>query len=135
MEDATVIQEIATQLGMAADQAGQFVAEQLPQYAAMRVMRATVGMVPILAICAVVFLLAALFIVYVVRLNRRKGDDYDGTFAYDFLGRFAICVSALVMFFAVAGFFYELSADLPAIVGWSQYPEAMLVDMALEAIG
>lgn len=135
MEDATVIQEIATQFGMAADQAGQLVVEQLPQYAAMKVMQATVGLVSALAVGAVVFLLAALIIVYVVRLNRRKGDDYDGALAYDSLGGLAISISAVVAFFAVVGVFLALNDGLPAIIGWSQYPEAMLVDMALEAIG
>lgn len=134
MEETTVIQEIATQLGMAADQVGQFVAEQLPQYAAMRVMKATVGMVSTLALCAVVVLLAVLAIVCVVRMNKRGGDDYDGVLAYDFFGPVVIGVSVVAAFIALAGVFCELNADLPLIVGWSQYPEAMLVDMALKAI-
>lgn len=134
MEDATVIQEIATQLGIPVDQAGQFVAEQLPQYAAMRAMQATVDMASSLAICAVVFLIAAIFIAYVVRLNGRKGDDYDGDLAYDNLGRFLIGVSVFAALLALLVVYYTLNANLPAIVGWSQYPEAMVVDMALEAI-
>lgn len=34
--DPAVIEEIAEQLGMAADQAGQFVAENLPGFAALK---------------------------------------------------------------------------------------------------
>lgn len=34
--DSTVIEEIAEQLGVAADQAGQFIAENLPDFAVLK---------------------------------------------------------------------------------------------------
>lgn len=117
--DATVIEEIAKQLGMAVDQAAAFVADHLPDYAAMMAARA---MFPIqFGVLLLVALSAVAVLSYVL-----SGCDSDNDF-------FAMSsVGAVVLFVLLAIYVFVVGSD---IVGWQQYPEAMLIDMALKAVG
>lgn len=132
--DSTVIEEIAKQLGMAVDQAGQFIAENLPAFAGLKVMQATVPLViswSLVVLCAIVALVA---LAVIARL-RKKGvsrrynnwSDYDVWWVFVcamVAGAFALIVAVLLTGFLI-----------PELIGWQQYPEAMLIDMALKAVG
>lgn len=132
--DSTVIEEIAKQLGMAVDQAGQFIAENLPAFAGLKVMQATVPLViswSLVVLCAVV----ALVSLAVIARLRKKGvsrrynnwSDYDIWWVFVcamVAGAFALIVAVLLTGFLI-----------PELIGWQQYPEAMLIDMALKAVG
>lgn len=139
--DSTVIEEIAKQLGMAIDQAGTFIADNLPAYAGMKAVQAAVP----LAIAWGLFLLCvivALVSLCLAAHERRKcmaedelprwhevhdWDNYTGTvialFASIF-GAFLLVIAVLVTVFCA-----------PDLIGWQSYPEAMLIDMALKAVG
>lgn len=114
----TVIQEIANQLGMAVDQAGQFIAEQLPNYAAMKAMQISVPLI-VLAVIAGIGLVG-----FIISFAITKYFDDDVT-------------SSFFLLFAIAGLILILGLCffLSEIIGWMNYPEAMLIDMALKAVG
>lgn len=133
--DSTVIEEIAKQLGMAVDQAGQFIAENLPAFAWLKVMQATVPLViswSLVVLCAIVALVA---LAVIARL-RKKG--IRGTYGK---GWSDYCVWWVFVCAMLAGAFALIVAVLltgfliPELIGWQQYPEAMLIDMALKAVG
>lgn len=134
--DSTVIQEIANQLGMAVDQAGQFITEQLPAFAGLKVMQATVPIV----ICWALFVIPSIVsVVSVIIANksckknnaddskcRKTLDDFYSFWVFVVSGLIALVM--LVIALLVTGFSFT------EIVGWSQYPQAMLIDMALNAV-
>lgn len=134
--DSTVIQEIANQLGMAVDQAGQFITEQLPAFAALKVVQCIVPLV----IAWVVFLVLAIVAITAIAMTsksvkkaeekhswRSDYEDYFSFYVFVFAG-----VLALVALFVAT---IVSACAIPDIIGWSQYPEAMLIDMALKAVG
>lgn len=144
--DSTVIQEIAYQLGMAVDQAGQFITEQLPAFAGLKVMQITVG----LTTAWVCFLIPAIvsFVALFVAAKHRKSDrEHRGEDGYKPYGIYSGCdysdhepfwVFVIAGIVAVIVFVIAVSltaVNLPNAIGWSDYPQAMLIDMALKAVG
>lgn len=133
--DSTVIEEIAKQLGMAADQAGQFIAENLPAFAGMRAMQATVPMAVswgLVGLCLVVALAA----LAVIAVMRKKG--IRGCYGTDWSDYSAFCVFVGALLAAVFVAMVAILATgfcLPELIGWQSYPEAMLIDMAIKAVG
>lgn len=139
--DSTVIQEIANQLGMAVDQAGQFVAEQLPNYAGLKVVQ---GVVPLAIIGALFLLFAVVSLVALavcaraIRKDRKEGrttswlycDAYD-----DYMSFVVFALAGIVALFLLFILVMGICFNLADIIGWSNYPEAMLIDMALKAVG
>lgn len=143
--DGTVIQEIANQLGMAVDQAGQFVTTYLPDYAALKCMQCTVPLA-ILSVVTLLLIAASLvaLVVFIraycqerekgrsesrVRWTRGKPDvsDFGSFWVFFWTG-----CSAVVLLVALA---ITLGQFVPRIVGWQSYPEAMLIDQAIKAMG
>lgn len=114
----TVIQEIANQLGMAVDQAGQFITEQLPNYAALKVIQISTPLI-ILAIITGISLVG-----FIVSFAITKDIDSD-----------IVCVFGFPLLIAGVIFIIGLLAYLSEIIGWMNYPEAMLIDMAIKAVG
>lgn len=132
--DSTLIEEIAKQLGMAVDQAGQFIAENLPAFAWLKVMQATVPLViswSLVVLCAIVALVA---LAVIARL-RKKGVSrrYNNWSDYDVWWVFVCAMVAGAFALIVAVFLTGFL--IPELIGWQQYPEAMLIDMALKAVG
>lgn len=134
--DSTVIQEIANQLGMAADQAGMFITEQLPNYAALKMMQSLVPLVIIWTLFAIAAIasLIALAVCYKARKKAINGESdntdwnyFDSFIVFAFIGAIALFIAFIGV--CVTGF------TVPEIIGWSNYPEAMLIDMALKAVG
>lgn len=147
--NSTVIQEIANQLGMAVDQAGQFITEQLPAFAALKTMQAVVPLAlawALFLVCAIVSIVAILTCHKSVKAEkkRKESDRAEGKSVYSpsyhdaygyydswlvFIVSGALTLIALLSAILVTGF------TVPDIYGWSNYPEAMLIDMALKAVG
>ena len=143
--DGTIIQEIADQLGMAVDQAGKFITTYLPDYAAFKCMQCTVP-IAILSVVTLLLVIASLISLAVfikaygqekgkaaenshVRWMRRKPlvDDFCSFWVFFVTG----CV-AVVLLIALA---ITIGNLVPQVIGWQSYPEAMLIDQAVKAIG
>lgn len=145
MMDGTVIQEIANQLGMTVDQAGQFVTTYLPDYAALECMQCTVPLAILSAVTLLLVTASLVALVVFIRAycqEREKGisesrvawmrgkplvDDFGSFWVFFVTG----CV-AVVLLLALA---ITLGNLVPQIIGWQSYPEAMLIDQAVKAIG
>lgn len=151
--DSTVIEEIAKQLGIAVDQAGQFITEQLPAFAAMKAMQAAVPLV----IVGLLLLLSLVIMgvgAYVSFSNARAEKDrfkanreamelgdrsvvYESNYKTSFT-EYDSCYVFIFGFVAVCFFLILLMILsfilVPDLIGWSNYPEAMLIDMALKAV-
>lgn len=142
--DTTVIQEIADQLGMAVDQAGLFIQEQLPSFAALK---ATQSSIPIYII-SFLFVIAAIFCIVMAVIRKkqfkeeledwrnaetsiwnRRPDFFGDIFGYAFM--VSLVVTACFFALLISAFIVLL----PDVIGWSKYPEAMLIDMALKTVG
>lgn len=128
--DSTVIEEIAKQLGMAVDQAGQFISEHLPDYAALKCMQATVSIWQCWVVC-LLFLIPFVISAIVLRKAYKKHtrchlDDFISFWVSMFSG--VLLVIAVIFSVVITGF------NLTDAIGWANYPEAMLIDKAIEAI-
>lgn len=143
--DGTIIQEIADQLGMAVDQAGQFITTYLPDYAALKCMQCTVP-IAILSVVTLLTVIASLIslAVFLKAYGREKGkgaensrvrwmrgkplvDDFGSSWVFFVTG----CV-AVVLLLALA---ITIGNLVPQVIGWQSYPEAMLIEQAVKAIG
>lgn len=141
--DSTVIEEIANQLGMAADQAGQFIAEHLPAYAGLMVMRATVPLVMAWVSFLALAIICIVAIIVCAKAKRRDTDDWlqrDGSYYSkpgwdDYTSMFVFSVVCLVAVLVLMLAIVVTALCVPEIIGWQSYPEAMLIDAALKAVG
>lgn len=139
--DPTVIEEIAEQLGMAADQAGQFVAENLPDFAALKAMQCAGPLVAFLVLIAILMLVAITAGIVLAKARAKERLKYENgqtklQNSWDDYISFWILAPALLFL----GIVFMISlVVVPSVVtdlvGWQQYPEAMLIDMALKAVG
>lgn len=145
MMDGTVIQEIADQLGMAVDQAGQFVTTYLPDYAALKCMQCTVPLAILSAVALPLVIASLISLAVFLRAycqEREKGIS-ESRVAW-MRGKPDVCefgsfwvffwtgCAAVAMLLALG---ITLGDLVPQIVGWQSYPEAMLIDQAVKAIG
>lgn len=76
--DSTVIAEIANQLGIAVDQAGQFITEHLPEFAELKAMQATIPMIvawALFAIIAIVSLSSLIMCAHWKRKSLKKQEE------------------------------------------------------------
>lgn len=139
----TVIQEIANQLGMAVDQAGKFIQEQLPNFAALKVVQSSVPLYVTIGFFIVVTIACAISTFIRHKEYKAELEDWKNAetsvwskrpyFIEDYLG-ITIIISASVSALLLISVVVELLLFLPDIIGWSNYPEAMLIDMALNAV-
>lgn len=140
--DSTVIEEIANQLGMAVDQAGQFITEHLPAYAGLKAMHA---IVPTVMVWAVFLALAIVCVIAISVCAKAKERDTDAWLQSngdyyskpDWNNYLSMYVFFVVGFFAMLVLVIAIAVTancLPDIIGWQSYPEAMLIDMAMKAV-
>ncbi|MCU7584568.1 hypothetical protein N1614_04295 [Adlercreutzia muris] len=139
--DATVIEEIAKQLGMAVDQAAAFVSANLPAYAGLKAMQAAVPLAIVWSLVLLFALIAAVSLSLAARERRKcmAEDDrprWHSTHKWEnytdaAVAAIAASVGAVFLVIAVL----VTAVCVPEFVGWQQYPEAMLIDMALKAVG
>lgn len=128
--DDTAIKEIADQLGIAVDQAAQFITTYLPQYASLK----TMFCVSYCVIAASVFLILLVAFcvawrIYAVRekdpnISSWENENWD--WATTMLGIFA-GIMFVVMVITVAVY-------VPQALAWSQFPEAQLINEAINAV-
>lgn len=140
--DKTVIEEIAAQLGMAADQAGELVAEHLPAFAALQTVKLAVP----LAVSAVIAAAAAVCAFHLLRRTKQQmeSDNASGTNQRwsilkneytDYPSFWVFVCLATIAVIAVFVFAIESACAIPEIIGWSCWPEAQLIDVAISAMG
>lgn len=128
--DDTVIREIANQLGMATDQAAQFIETYLPQYASLKVMLDTAYC--IIALVVFVMLLIAFLVIHSIYEKREANPDilsYENE-GYEFAS--IIAGSSAVVSFIVL--IVICAVLVPDAIAWSQFPEAQLINQAIAAI-
>lgn len=133
--DSTVIEEIAKQLGMAVDQAGQFVASNLPAYA---MLKATQSITTVVAAWGIVLVFAIITLVSFLCLKRVRSKGVKGTYGFNWDGYpqgFVMGIAGTICAVSLLIVIPMTAANVADIVGWQQYPEAMLIDMALKAVG
>lgn len=139
--DSTVIEEIAEQLGMAADQAGRFVAENLPDFAALKATRCAVPLVAFLSLVVILILVAIASGILLAKAKAKERLEYESGHIknlneWDSYISFWILVGALgILGIAILFSFLFVPSCITGLIGWQQYPEAMLIDMTLKAIG
>lgn len=122
--DNTIIEEIAKQLGIAVDQAGQFITDYLPQYASLKAMQISVVM-QVLGVITAISLVVGVAALSVALCSKKY--DGDGLIVLGILTLIIFLVFGLVL--ATYAIF-----NVPQMIGWNDYPEAMLIDMALKAV-
>jgi len=136
--DATVIEEIARQLGMAAETAGQFITDILPQYAGLMVLRngvtAAVFLFLLIA-CAMTYFCVSKFTK--ARIEREAKEKEEGRWGRVYAEKdrhFTLMMTAATAGVCAVFFFVIGVSEAMDAVSWALYPEAMLLDMALEKV-
>lgn len=128
--DETVIKEIGNQLGMATDNAAQFIETYLPQYANLRVMLDIAYCI----IAAVVFLILLIAFLLVFRVYKKRDDDPDiSHWDNEGYGTATVVLLFLVVF-AFVVLVVSCAINIPNAIAWSQFPEAQLINEAIKAI-
>lgn len=127
--DSTVIQEIANQLGMATDQAGKFITDNLPVFAGMKSMYAISYSIT----SGVIFVVCLIALIFSIRkaLKARK-KEYNRSIEVVISISITIAIISGIALIITGG---TMLTNILAFIGWTNYPEAMLVDMAITAIG
>ena len=128
--DETVIKAIGEQLGLATDNAAQFIQTYLPQYANLKVMLDITACI----ISGVVFLmfLIAFLIVFKIYSKREKDPDITN---WDNEGwETATFIIGGLTVIAFIAFTIICFAKIPDAIAWSQFPEAQLINEAIKAI-
>ena len=118
-----VIEKIADELGIAVGTAGDFIADMLPQYAALQIMNTIPCVIILLLVCI------AAIVAIVICVSRLKKEDDNWEYRVDYL--MSSIGVAIVLVFCIL----LLSTIITEIAGWYMFPEAMLLDMAMEAVG
>lgn len=114
--DSTVIQEIATQLGIAVDDASAFIQQYLPQYANLRIFYDIMWMILCVVIaCITVKIGRILFIC--------DSDDNYGDFCSVII---FICTSIVVICIII------FIIAVGNAIGWVMFPEASFIDMVFD---
>lgn len=126
--DSTVIQEIANQLGMAVDQAGAFIQEQLPQFAALKAMQSTIPIIATWVIFGVLVIIGISAVIIYAVFNKRLKYEVESALFEVILA--SLTLSGIMILIAIV----TTAFCVPNIIGWSEYPQAMLIDMALKAV-
>lgn len=141
--DSTVIQEIANQLGMAVDQAGQFITEQLPGFATLKVLQLSVPLY-VAAVASIILLVPWIIALYFTHKQRKSDAEGKSEYRYsnyefsagwsDYSPFWVFICFAAANLVAVIVLIALMAVNVPQIIGWQNYPEAMLIDMALKAV-
>lgn len=127
--DSTVIQEIANQLGIAADDAGELIQQYLPQYANLQIFYNVMGVI-----------IGAVIIAITVVIGRKvfihKRDSIGKMSCVERITHGCDCtVTIVASAIIVAIFMIAIVFDIRNIIGWAVFPEASLIDMVLHSIG
>lgn len=116
-----VIEEIANQLGIAVDQASQFLAQIIPQYAGLQALNCGTWTVAALILAVIAAVVAKIGF---KKYKECKYCDEETWF-------WVVAISLTVGAFATAGFLYFAQQ----VAGWLLFPDAKVMEMAIKAIG
>lgn len=123
-----VIEEIANQLGIAVDQASQFLVRIIPQYAELQMLN-----YGILAVAALILVIIAVVVAKIGFKEYREcaGSDDIWHCINDTTWFWVTLTSLTIGAVATAAFLYFTQQ----VAGWLLFPDAKVVEMALKAIG
>ena len=123
-----VIEEIANQLGIAVDQASQFLVQIIPQYAELQMLN-----YGILAVAALILVIIAVVVAKIGFKEYREcaGSDDIWHCIDDTTWFWVTLTSFTIGAVATAAFLYFTQQ----VAGWLLFPDAKVVEMALKAIG
>ncbi|MBQ9041459.1 MAG: hypothetical protein IJ111_01425 [Eggerthellaceae bacterium] len=128
--DESVIKEIGNQLGMGVEQTGEFIQEYLPQYAAMQVALD----ITYIVMAGIIFAIAlAVYLLLLRHCMKLEKDRYTHWRTFDTWSDRAWVVGIIARFFALV-LLVLVVFIVPEIIAWSQFPEAKLIDMAIQAV-
>lgn len=131
--DDTVIQEIANQLGLAVDKAGDFVFEMLPGYAGMKAAQATL----MASISGLIFILALIASIKCIRYLLSKYHEIESSRTlmskYPMASACAIGLAVAIIVAIIA--FVVLCTAANALVTWGLFPEGALMDLVMSKVG
>lgn len=117
--DSTVIQEIASQLGIAVDDVNVLIQQYLPQYADLQILYNVIS-----AIVWAAFIVVAVIVARKIFVHQQH--DHCGEFCTA-----TIVVSAII----IAFFIINLVCNVGNTIGWAVFPEASLIDMVFDCVG
>lgn len=131
--DATVIEEIAKQLGMAVGEAAEFTEEILPQYAGLQVLD---NIIPAVA-CLVMFIVSVFSIARSIgamkKLEKEEAAERKGYWlsrgVFDDHVEKILLWGVAMLVFAIFG-----GICIGDALGWAIFPDAKLLEMAINAI-
>ncbi len=132
--DATIVQEIANQLGMAVDATSEWLSATLPLYAGYRTAVAVAWTI-ISAVVVVVSLLAA--VVLYRRTNAAIARENEGSNrwkSHDWFDHPVPYVIIIALAICAVIFLIPLFVNIDALVRWSLFPEGATLDMVLKAV-
>lgn len=123
-----VIEEIANQLGIAVDQASQFLAQIIPQYAGLQVLN--------YGIWTVAALILVIIAVVVAKIGFKKykecaGSDDIWHCVNDEKWFRVTLISLTIGAVATVAFLYFTQQ----VAGWLLFPDAKVMEMVLSAVG
>lgn len=123
-----VIEEIANQLGIAVDQASQFLVQIIPQYAELQMLN-----YGILAVVALILVIIAVVVAKIGFKEYRECASSDDIWhcINDTTWFWVTLTSLTIGAVATAAFLYFTQQ----VAGWLLFPDAKVVEMALKAIG
>lgn len=123
-----VIEEIANQLGIAVDQASQFLVQIIPQYAELQMLN-----YGILAVAALILVIIAVVVAKIGFKEYREcaGSDDIWHCINDTTWFWVTLTSLTIGAVATAAFLYFTQQ----VAGWLLFPDTKVVEMALKAIG
>lgn len=122
MMNEKVIEEIANQLGIAVDQASQFLAQITPQYAGLQTMYCGIWSVAAL----ILVVLSAIAVKIAFKKYKENKDTYDeDTYIW-------ATISFLVLGAIATTFLIYASLNF---LGWLLFPDAKVMEMVLSAVG
>ena len=124
-----VIEEIAEQLGMAVSEASKFVEGILPQYAGLQAMENGVLAVFALVVFAACAAVALKSVKAIADLKKQKLGYYEYSDKADPLWT-AFAIACPIGF---AAMIFAVVSGIEAI-DWALFPDAKLVEMAIEAV-
>lgn len=122
--DATLIEEIANQLGMAVDQTGELIAQHLPRYAELQAIGHAINIVPLTIL--LLLILVATFKYLSSCRNGMGGIDTEEIPLVILIVAIALVIGLFLLIF--------LQGNVYGLIGWLNYPEEMLMEKALKAV-
>ncbi len=132
--DATIVQEIANQLGVAVEATSEWLSVTLPLYAGYRTVVAVTWIAISTIAIAASLLVAALLYRRTNAAIARKNESRVRYGSYDWEDYPLPFTAITALAICAAIFLIPLLINIDTLVRWSFYPEGATLDMVLKAI-